>query len=77
VKLSVPPERILPVIERIKTGIRGVGYVRLDDSAVWPERLDRPLPQPPSVPSPAPGKPEGGKVAEGQGAPPKTTAPSS
>ena len=35
---------MLAVIERIKTGIRGVGYVRLDDSAAWPERLDRPFP---------------------------------
>ncbi len=32
VKLSVPPERVLPYIERVKTGIRGVGYVRLDDA---------------------------------------------
>ena len=54
VKLSVPPERILPVIERIKTGIRGVGYVRLDDSAAWPERLDRPFPGP-APPRPARG----------------------
>jgi HlyD family secretion protein len=77
VKLSVPPERILPVIERIKTGIRGVGYVRLDDSATWPERLDRPLPAAPPVPAPAAAKPEGGKAAEGQGAPPASPAPPS
>jgi HlyD family secretion protein len=77
VKLSVPPERILPVIERIKTGIRGVGYVRLDDSAAWPERLDRPLPERPAVPAPTAPKPEGGKVAESQGAPPATPAPRS
>ncbi len=44
VKLSVPPERVLPYIERVKTGIRGVGYVRLDDAVAWPERLDRQLP---------------------------------
>jgi HlyD family secretion protein len=44
VKLSVPPERVLPYIERVKTGIRGVGYVRLDDAIAWPERLDRQLP---------------------------------
>ena len=80
VKLSVPPERILPVIERIKTGIRGVGYVRLDDSAAWPERLDRPFPGPAPAPPAAAGKPEGGNVAEGQGAPtarPETPAPRS
>ena len=78
VKLSVPPERILPVIERIKTGIRGVGYVRLDDSAAWPERLDRPLPRPAPAPPAAAGKPESGNVAEGKGAPatrPETPAP--
>src|SRR6516165_9881162 len=77
VKLSVPPERILPIIERIKTGIRGVGYVRLDDSAAWPERLDRALPETPPVAAPAAAKPEGGKVAGGQGAQPETPAPRS
>ena len=44
IKLSVPPERVLPYIERVKTGIRGVGYVRLDDAVAWPEHLDRQLP---------------------------------
>jgi HlyD family secretion protein len=77
VKLSVPPERILPIIERIKTGIRGVGYVRLDDSAAWPERLDRSLPAPSSAPAVPVGEPEGGKVTEGKGSPPETPAPRS
>jgi HlyD family secretion protein len=77
VKLSVPPERILPIIERIKTGIRGVGYVRLDDSAAWPGRLDRPLPEPAPTAAPAAGKPEEGKVVVGQGNPPETPAPGS
>ena len=48
VKLTVPPERVLQYIERVKTGIRGVGYVQLDDSAQWPERLNRHLPEPSS-----------------------------
>lgn len=51
VKLSIPPELVLPFIERIKTGIRGVGYVRLDDSAAWPERLERPFPRANAVPT--------------------------
>ena len=63
VKLSVPPERILPVIERIKTGIRGVGYVRLDDSAAWPERLDRPFPAPAPAPPRRPRRPESRRAA--------------
>jgi HlyD family secretion protein len=45
----VPPERVLQYIERVKTGIRGIGYVRLDDSVEWPERLNRQLPGPGST----------------------------
>lgn len=39
VKLQIPEELIVPYIDRIKTGIRGVGYVRLDDKAEWPKWL--------------------------------------
>jgi len=49
VKLSVPPDRVAMIIERIKTGIRGVGYVRLDDSIPWPERFQTPYPIPPAA----------------------------
>lgn len=44
VKLQVPPELVRPYIERIKTGVRGVGYVRLDDSVAWPAFLERRFP---------------------------------
>jgi len=33
-------------IERIKTGIRGVGFVKIDDAAEWPESLNRRFPLP-------------------------------
>jgi HlyD family secretion protein len=46
VKLKVPPEIVLPYIERIKTGVRGIGYVRLDDAVAWPAFLERPFPKP-------------------------------
>jgi HlyD family secretion protein len=46
VKLKVPPEIVMPYIERIKTGVRGVGYIRLDDAVAWPAFLDRPFPKP-------------------------------
>jgi HlyD family secretion protein len=60
VKLSVPPERVLPYIERVKTGIRGVGYVRLDDATEWPEYLNRELPRRvPSGSGVAPSQPDG------------------
>ncbi|MFM8286187.1 MAG: HlyD family secretion protein, partial [Planctomycetaceae bacterium] len=55
VKLQLPPELILPHLERMKTGLRGVGYVRLDETVAWPDFLERRFPQtPPREPSPTP-----------------------
>ncbi|MGE6761066.1 HlyD family secretion protein [Corallococcus interemptor] len=39
VKLQVPRELAGRYVERIKTGIRGVGYVKVDPNAAWPSRL--------------------------------------
>ena len=39
VKIQVPEELVASYIERIKTGVRGVGYVKYDESAVWPDWL--------------------------------------
>ncbi|MCY1015863.1 HlyD family secretion protein [Pyxidicoccus sp. MSG2] len=39
VKLQVPKELASRYVDRIKTGIRGVGYVKLDPSTAWPDRL--------------------------------------
>ena len=47
IKLQVPPELVLPYIERIKTGVRGMGYVRLDDNVAWPAFLERNFPPKP------------------------------
>jgi HlyD family secretion protein len=38
-KLQVPQELVLHYVERIKTGVRGVGYVKIDEYAQWPENL--------------------------------------
>jgi HlyD family secretion protein len=43
VKIQVPPELVSQYIESIKTGVRGVGYVKLYDSVLWPDWLDRNL----------------------------------
>jgi HlyD family secretion protein len=43
VKISVPKELASQYVERIKTGVRGVGYVKLKDSAVWPAKLQKNL----------------------------------
>ncbi|MCI0499965.1 MAG: HlyD family efflux transporter periplasmic adaptor subunit [Planctomycetales bacterium] len=39
VKIKMPEELVSSYIEYIKTGVRGVGYVQLDESAVWPDWL--------------------------------------
>lgn len=39
VKIQVPEELLISRIKLIKTGIRGVGYVRVDETAVWPKWL--------------------------------------
>src|SRR5215813_7021051 len=41
VKIQVPPELVSQYIQSIKTGVRGVGYVKLFEGAMWPEWLDR------------------------------------
>ena len=39
VKIQVPKELASQYITQVKTGVRGVGYVKTDPSAVWPARL--------------------------------------
>ncbi len=39
VKIQVPKEIASQYIAQVKTGVRGVGYVKTDPSAVWPARL--------------------------------------
>jgi len=46
VKIQLPKELVAHYIERIKTGVRGVGYVKLRDDAVWPKWLDQNLVRP-------------------------------
>lgn len=39
VKLQIPKDLVFQYIEQIKTGVRGVGYVKIKESAQWPEKL--------------------------------------
>jgi HlyD family secretion protein len=39
VKIQLSKDVVGQYIERIKTGVRGVGYVKVKESAVWPARL--------------------------------------
>ena len=48
VKIRVPEELVASYIMYVKTGVRGVGYVKVDESAVWPDWLQnliKPLPK--------------------------------
>ena len=44
VKVQVPHEQVVKHIEKIKSGIRGVAYVKIDDSVDWPPALNRLFP---------------------------------
>ena len=44
VKVQVPPEAVRRHLEKIKTGIRGGAYVRLDESIPWPASLEKRFP---------------------------------
>lgn len=48
VKIQVPRELVLHYVERVKTGVRGVGYVKVRDTAVWPDWLQKNLVTPSS-----------------------------
>jgi len=43
VKIQIPPELVTHYIERIKTGVRGVGYVKVNAGAAWPAWLEKGL----------------------------------
>ena len=39
VKIQIPPELVANYVQSIKTGVRGVGYVKVTESAAWPPFL--------------------------------------
>jgi HlyD family secretion protein len=48
VKIQVPAALVTQYVEQIKTGVRGVGYVKVDPSAQWPAWLQDTLPVSPA-----------------------------
>lgn len=44
VRVRIPAELVARRIEHVKTGIRGVTYVKLRPSVAWPEQLERRIP---------------------------------
>ncbi|PKA45523.1 HlyD family efflux transporter periplasmic adaptor subunit (plasmid) [Rhizobium sullae] len=45
VKLKIAPDLLKEYETRVKTGVRGIGYVRTDPTASWPANLQVKLPQ--------------------------------
>lgn len=45
IKLQAPREMLVVIEDRVKTGLRGLGYVRVDSTAQWPDRLSVNLPK--------------------------------
>ena len=45
VKVQIPRELVKQHIEKVKTGVRGVAYVRLDSEVPWPDRLSHRFPE--------------------------------
>ena len=52
VKLQVPKALVQNFIESIKTGVRGVGYVKVDPNVAWPEWLEEGLVTAPTAEAP-------------------------
>ena len=44
VRVRIPSELVAERIEHVKTGLRGVAYVKLRPSIPWPDELDRRIP---------------------------------
>jgi len=45
VKLKIAPDLLKDYESRVKTGVRGIGYVRTDPKSAWPAKLQVKLPQ--------------------------------
>ncbi|MBP2297719.1 HlyD family secretion protein [Azospirillum picis] len=60
VKARVPEALVTRYIERVKTGLTGMAYVKLDDAAVWPDWLDSRLTRGEPAAAPSPGEARGG-----------------
>lgn len=69
VKIQVPEQLVEPYIQNIKTGVRGVGYVKADPAAVWPKRLQNLLGSPKQQTGTAPTTQRSGSATQTQPAP--------
>jgi HlyD family secretion protein len=47
VKIQVPRDLVMHYVERVKTGVRGMGYVKVKEDVAWPKWLQVNVPPPP------------------------------
>jgi HlyD family secretion protein len=71
IKLKVDPQVLQAFYTRVKTGVRGMGFVRTKADLEWPPELQVKLPKPPEAKAPEPA-PAGGNPS---GAAPEAKAP--
>jgi HlyD family secretion protein len=72
IKLKIDPQVLQQFYTRVKTGVRGLGFVRTNPDAEWPADLEVKLPKPPKGNGPAPSSASG----VDQGAPPAAASES-
>jgi HlyD family secretion protein len=53
-KLQIDPQVLEQFYTRVKTGVRGLGFVRTKRDVEWPDDLQVKLPKPPEVKATAP-----------------------
>ncbi|HEX3521798.1 MAG TPA: efflux transporter periplasmic adaptor subunit, partial [Stellaceae bacterium] len=77
IKLKIDPQVLQQFYTRVKTGVRGMGFVRTKAGVEWPADLEVKLPNPPQAKTPASAPPQA--AAPGAQTPdaksPETTAP--
>ena len=67
IKLKIDPQLLEQFYTRVKTGVRGLGFVRTKPDVQWPEQLQVKLPKPPQAQAP--------DAATPQAATPQAAAP--
>jgi HlyD family secretion protein len=76
VKLKIDPQVLQAFYTRVKTGLRGLGFVRAKADVEWPADLQVKLPKPPETKTPAAPTPEAAAPAgQAPAQTPETTAP--
>ncbi|MES0863413.1 HlyD family efflux transporter periplasmic adaptor subunit [Ruegeria sp. SCPT10] len=45
VRVRIPEDLVESRIEHVKTGLRGVAVIRIDNGSAWPEALEQPIPE--------------------------------